>query len=241
MSRPQSHCFVVSLLLLTATSPAHGQTAVPIAHIEVFSASNPSINLNRADVANAIDGNIATQSYLTPIGNTLEAIVALELSTPCTVNRLRVNKFQSDTENNGGTDAMALRILVTTDTGPLNTRNYFAVSGMMNGFQGTELINASSVASDGSIAGDVHDPLDGTFWSVTFDALPVTAVAMRFNKVSGPGGPYVHYPVGEFQVFSSPQVPAISTAGLVGVAALIVSLGALFIRRSRPRNALRVR
>jgi len=195
---------VISLLLLAAASPAYGQTTVPISDIEVFAASNPSINLDRTDffhVDKAIDGDLTTLSFLTPSGNTLEAIVALELSTPSTVNRFRVNKFQSDTDDNGGTDSMDLQILVTIDSGPLSTRNFVPVSGMVNGYQGAELINASSVVSNGSIIGDVHDPVNGTFWSVTFDALPVTAVAMRFNKVSGPGGPFVHYPVGEFQIF----------------------------------------
>lgn len=189
------------MLLFGASTSTYGQAPL-FTDIEVFAASDPSINLDRTDawhVDNAIDGDLATRSWLTPINNAREAVVALDLATPTLVTGLRVNKFQSDTENNGGTDSMNLQVLVSADTGPLHARTFVPVTGMVNGHLGAEPIHANAVNADGSIVGDVHDPQDGLFWAVSFDAVEITTIAMRFDKISGPGGYYVHYPVGEFQ------------------------------------------
>ncbi len=180
----------------------------PIRELQVFAASNYGISLNRTTANSwgspytaSVDGDIATGSYLTYSGNELEAIAALDLTTPGRLTHFKVSKFSADTDANGGTDRMRLEILYTTDMSPLNQRVYRRVTGMQNGVGGAEPIAAETVQSDGVIVGDTHSPAHGTWWSVSFDPIYATGIALRFHKLSGSGGSFVHYPVNEFQVY----------------------------------------
>lgn len=198
------------LFSLVCCSLVEGSDPVAVTEIQVFAAGDQSVGLNRGDQGNAIDGEISTGSYLTPPFNDLEAIASMDLAAPAIVSSLRVAKFTSDTEANGGTDRMKLIVLVSGDTGPLNARSYVPVSHLQNGVSGMELINAEQVLTNGTIIGDTHSPADGEFWSVSFVPVAATAVALQFDKLSGPGGHFVHYPVTEFQIFGeTPNIDAI--------------------------------
>ena len=53
---------------------------------------------------------------------------------------------------------MDLQLLYTTDTGPISDRHYQPVSGLTNGYLGTELITADSVnAADATVTYDTHE------------------------------------------------------------------------------------
>lgn len=174
--------------------------------ISAFAAADQDVDLDRTHpdpIGQAIDGDLETGSYLTPSGTNVEAIAALDLGASTAVDGLRVAKFTDDIEDNGGADTMDLRILYATDGGPLHERIYLPVSGMQNGYGGADPISAVEVRSDGSIIGDSHSPADGLWWSVEFESVEATAIALQFVKTGGDGGFFVHYPTLEFVVMSS--------------------------------------
>jgi hypothetical protein len=146
---------------------------------------------DRGDTALAFDGNLGTETYTTP-SNTLDDPAYLQFgfdSTP--VNRLRLYK-----DNYVGPHDLTIQY--TTDTGPLTGRSWTNVSGLANGFGGTELLNATSVGAGGTVAADVHDSFAGDGWgSLTFDTVVATGLRIAFNQ----GHPCCnHYHVFELEV-----------------------------------------
>jgi hypothetical protein len=97
---------------------------------------------------------------------------------------------------------------------PLSLRTWQTVSGLKNGFQGSELLNASSVNANGTVTGDVHDAAFDGWASLRFD--PVRATGMRVAFTVPSGQPINHYRVGEFQVhIPEPGAVAVLLSGLV--------------------------
>ncbi len=211
------------------------QTQVPIIDIEIF-LDNGTIN-NRGDEDNAIDGNINTVSFLTNAGELNPNIAALNFGTTVFVNRIRVAK-QGDTDeaSNSGIpgqeplDNMDLTILFSTDSGPLESRTYQAVSGLTNGFQGTELINADTVNSfDGTVDNDHHDfTNDGGFYSLTFNPVSATAIAIRFARDAGDTQDFTHYSAFEIEVYDSgTMVPTLTEWGII-LLIVVMAVAAVF-------------
>ncbi len=130
------------------------------------------------------------------------------------VNRLRLWK---SAYGGGGNNSKNLTIQYTTDLGALQFRSWTTVTNLMNGFLGTEFLHATTVNSNGTVTGDVHesDPVDG--WaSLTFDTVTATGLRISFSNPA-PIYPYCngltidqtcnHYRVGEFEAhFEGPTV-----------------------------------
>ena len=226
---------------------------VPVTDIDVFDAATQLVDLNRQGNLQpylAIDDDLGTFGSPTPSGNLDPAIVALELNGPFPVDRLRLAKTNlqgcncSDLDGDGGNDLADLVVLWTDDTGPLNERTYLPVTGMTNGFEGTELLQTdptvagNGVYSDGTIVADNHIGVDspvghGRWWSVTFDAVNATAIGLRIarNPLDPDGSQNVHYGVDEYEVHSS--VPEPASFVLLGIGLL----GLLARRRCRRPSA----
>ena len=170
-------------LILVALSTAHAaKTEVPIttgaSGVEAFLISDQRNSPRRSDIENLTDNNETTWSYSTRGQSGI--IIAFDLDGSHTINQFRFYKGSRDI---GGTsrfpDHPNLEILVTTDTGALNTRSYSRVTGMINGDQGNELFVAARVNSDGTI---IDDTGDLGWYTVTFDPATVTAVAMSVDR-----------------------------------------------------------
>ena len=163
---------------------------------------------NRGDELNAIDGNVNTWSFLTPAFTTGPHLAAFDLESLQSIERIRVAK-QGDTDQAGsgsGTpglapiDSMNLQILFTTDTGPLNQRNYRPVSGLTNGFAGTERIEAAGIdPENATVDRDVHNFATDGWYSLTFDTVEATGLAILFSRDSGDTAAWTHYPINEIQ------------------------------------------
>jgi hypothetical protein len=198
----------------------HGNSPKTIVGHQLFSAAQPGViaSNTRLDVGNVIDGDVDTSSFLTPSGTTWPNTVAVDLGQPWLVGRIRVAK-EGDTDGIGGIDNMDLEILVSVDSGPLQARFYQPVSGLQSGFGATEAIVADTVDPAGSVDNDRHDFLTDGWYSLTFDATPATAVAIRFDRDAGDPQPFVHYWTREIEVHSVPE-PSLDLLLAIGVLAL---------------------
>lgn len=156
--------------------------------------------------ANAVDGDINTFTWTTASGN-LENPSHLAIGFASTsVNRIRLWK---DNASGYGfsPNIKDLTIQYTADTAvPLSSRTWVTVTGLTNGFLGTELLNATAVNSNGTVTGDVHNSAAGDGWAaLTFDTVDATGLRISFSV---PGGSGVnHYRVGEFEAHFSPRFP----------------------------------
>jgi hypothetical protein len=158
--------------------------------------------------SNVIDGNPATWTWTTE-ANTVDAPAYLAIGFESTrVNRLRLVK---DRAGGGGQDVKDLQIEYTSDDGPLDTRRWQPVFGMVNGFHGTELLDATTVTGNGVVLGDVHSGAA----SLTFDQVTATGLRIAFRNPSSagtcssnPAGPCNHYRVAEFEAhYDTDTVP----------------------------------
>ncbi|MEX0868021.1 MAG: hypothetical protein WD030_11740 [Pirellulales bacterium] len=211
----------LALSLLLALYPEQAPAEkLAISGIELWQTSNPTISKNRGDEGNAIDGDITTSSYLTPGGNDDPSTFGLDLGGTTTVDHLRVAKF-GDIDGNGsapgfGTfDTMDLRILYTTDSGPLNSRAYSPVSNLTNGVHASELImsrdGVNSAAAtvgrefhnyDSGLAVDDHG-----WYSLTFDDVQATGIAVEFAKNLENSTNFTHYRSYEIQLHDVYEQP----------------------------------
>ena len=153
----------------------------------------------------AVDGNLGTYTWSTLSSTSGTNYLGLNLGTSADVNRIRLWK---DNNGGGGANYKNLVIRYTTDspTTPLSSRTFQNVSGLVNGFEGTELLVAAAVNSNGTVINDVHDSVnEGHGWaSLTFDTVQATGVVIQFSASS-----WNHYKVHEFQaLFTSPAVAA---------------------------------
>ena len=209
-SQPFTHYRVWEMELLD------NDTIQPISSIAVFEAGgagDAQVELNnRGDEDNAIDGDVATWSFLTPAFTDFENIAALDLGELVNVDRIRVAKGG----NTDGTDAgapglepidnMDVQILFSTDSGPLELRNYQPVAGLINGFEGGELINADAVnADDGMVDNDHHDFDSDGWYSLTFDSVQASALAISFARDEGDSAPWTHYYAFEIEVHAASE------------------------------------
>ena len=190
-------------LYWTAWDQAHAaKTEVPIttgaSGVEAFLISDQRNSPRRSDIENLTDNNETTWSYSTDGQSGI--IIAFDLGGAHTINQFRFYKVSSDIDGTSTSpDHPNLEILVTTDTGALNTRSYSRVTGMINGDQGNELFVAARVNSDGTI---IDDTGDLGWYTVTFDPATVTAVAMSVDRSVPPNDEnWCYYPMYEVQAY----------------------------------------
>jgi hypothetical protein len=188
-------CLVLAAFVLLAGTSSLAQ--LPIQDIQLFNATAlPQTDTNRGDQANSIDGDLGTFSYLTPSFAIGDRFAGLDLGSATSINRLQVTKY-SDVDGAGSpVDPMDLQLLYTTDTGPINARHYQPVTGLTNGYLGTEQIVADSVNSADATV--VKDITNGTY-SLTFDSVSATGLALKYTR--DPSGDYIenYYPTAEFK------------------------------------------
>lgn len=198
---------------------------------------------------NAIDGDITTWTWTTNPNNiSIPSYLAIGFGST-EVDRIRLWKSPA---GGGGNNSKDLVIQYTTDVAmPLDSRTYFTVTSLTNGFNGTELWNATSVNGNGTVTGDVHnsggDPwwgLPGDGWaSLTFDPIVATGIRIGFSNpapiVSYCTGAFAnqacnHYRVAEFEAYGGQQSSTVPEPGTLSLIALI---GGPLAARYRKRRA----
>lgn len=108
----------------------------------------------------------------------------------------------------------------------MSLRNWINVTGLSNGYLGSELLNATAVNSNGTVLGDFHDSPTGDGWaSLVFNPVQATGVRVFFSKPVNESYVFMHYIVYEFEVYGPPNSPvpepstmAIFGLGVVGMA-----------------------
>jgi hypothetical protein len=174
--------------VLALNAPASGSVGTQITITSSIGAPN------RGDTGRAVDGNLGTETYTTPSYNTADPSYLEVGFASATVNRIRLYKDTYAGPHN-------LTIQYTTDTGPLTSRDWSNVTGLSNGYVGTELLNATSVNSGGTVTGDAHDSPNGDGWaSLLFDNVAATGLRIAFSG----GATYKHYHVYELEAWYMP-------------------------------------
>lgn len=162
--------------------------------------------------ANAIDGNTSTFTWTTPSGNvTQPSYLEAGLASIATVSRIRL--FKDNDSGGGGPLAKNLTIDYTaTDASvPLANRTWIPVTGLANGFNGTELMTATALAN-GAVIGDNHNSLVSGWASLTFAPVNATGIRIGFSNPAGSNYPNVHYRVYELELYGAGgSSPASST------------------------------
>ncbi len=172
---------------------------------------------------NAIDGDISTFTWTTNPNNIASPSHLAIGFDSTTVNRLRLWK---SAYGGGGWNSKNLTIQYSTGGGPLESRTWTTVSNLTNGFLGAEFLHATTVNSNGTVTGDVHesDGAPGDGWaSLTFDSVTATGLRISFSNPGTLYGGYYcdgllanedcnHYRVGEFEAHS--DAPAVLTVAI---------------------------
>jgi len=113
------------------------------------------------------------------------------------VNRIRLYK-DNDDGYNGGPKAKNLIIQYTTDTNSIYSRTWHNVTNLVNGFLGSELMNADAVNTDGTVTNDRHYSPSQGYASLSFDTVEATGLRITFSH---PDNVYNHYKIFEFAVY----------------------------------------
>jgi len=168
----------------------------------------------------AIDGNTSTFTWSSESGSTAEQSLGLDFGLTYYLNQIRLWKSP---DGGGGQNVKNLFIEITNSSVvlPLSARTWVAVTNMVNGHNGLELLNATSVNSNGSVIRDVHDS-DALGWaSLSFEPVLATGVRIRFNNPDVTT--FNHYHVSEFEAFGDP-VPEPSSLWLIAGAAAMIAV-----------------
>ena len=187
----------VSFIALMISVPAWANEKLEISSAEHFPAPG-SADRDRGDNLTALllDGDVNTISYTTSSYSTNahgEQCIGFALSESAEVGRLRIYKFYGALDN---------WIYYTTDTDTdLGQRTWQPVTGLTNGYMGTELVNLWSGGgiSGNQIIGDIHNG----WYSVVFDAVNATGIAIGFltNADAGSAGD-LHLGIGEAELYA---------------------------------------
>ena len=150
----------------------------------------------------AIDGSTATYTWTTESFNAAApSYLGVSMAASTSVSRLRIYK---DNDAGGpGLIAKNLTIEYTTSdpSVPLASRTWTPVSGLSNGFNGTELLTATAVNANGTVTADNHVSQTSGFASLTFT--PVNATGIRIGFSNATPIAVNHYRVYEFEIYGS--------------------------------------
>lgn len=212
-------------ILLTLTTGLASAGTVTLNSVSAWPNERTSGNVPTA----AIDGDTSTFTWITESFTTSDPVnIAVDFDSG-PVNRIRLYKEI----DNGccGYVPRTLQIYYTVDTGALSSRGWSLVTGLTNGFLGTETMKNSSgdaVANSATatITGDYHySPTQG--WaSLSFDTVNATGIRIAVSK---DGLSYNHYHLNELEVMSDDNVPEPSSVLLV----VSATGAALMLRRRR--------
>jgi hypothetical protein len=193
---------------------------------------------------NAIDGDTLTFTWTTNPNNTASPSHLAIGFASAPVHRIRLWK---ERQGGGGQNIKDLTIQYTTDDNSiaLSARTWVNVTGVSNGYLGSELLDASSVQADGTVTGDIHDSPAGDGWaSLRFDQVVATGIRISFRNPNPvaicdgvtPNGACNHYRVGEFEAHGPDQLPGLGPWGIAVLSLLFAAAGAAVLRR-RGRTA----
>jgi hypothetical protein len=166
-----------------------------------------------------LDDNLSTVAHTTSSFTTNahgQQCLGFTLSIPTQVGRLRINKFPVG----GGLD---IWVYYTTDTDlDLGRRTWQPVTGLTNGYEGTELITLRSPeasVSGNKIEGELHDG----WFSVTFDSVYATGIAVGVLSNPNIGNEYLHLGLREAELYGvRRRAAAPGPADRMGEAGMIV-------------------
>jgi hypothetical protein len=209
-------------LLLSLPGPAIADL-VPLTSVKGW----PNGRVSNDTPPNAIDGNTNTYTWTTESTNAINPSFLGVGFDSSHVNRIRLWKvpdsgfgFTPNIKN------LAIQYTNSNPATPLDLRVWQNVTGLANGFQGNELLDATAVNANGTVTGDVHNSPAGDGWaSLMFDVVRATGMRIAFTVPSGQ--PINHYRVGEFQV----HIPEPGTIALFGCG--LLSFLAFRVRRRR--------
>jgi hypothetical protein len=216
---PLIFCALASAALLLAAAAKSSANGVLLTSVKGW----PNGRLSNDTPPNAIDGNTNTFTWTTESFNFNNPSFLGVGFNSSPIGRIRLWKTP---DGGGGANIKDLIIQYTNDSTAtaLDLRTWQNVSGLTNGYFGTELFNASAVNANGTVTGDVHDSPGGNGWgSLTFNA--VLATGMRIAFANPGSGQVVHYRVGEFEVY----IPEPATISL-----LMIGVFAMLAQRKRP-------
>ena len=145
----------------------------------------PSNRTSNQVPALAIDGNTSTYTWTAESGNTVApSYLAVSLGATAQVSRLRIYKDN----DSGGAGPVAKNLIIEYTNSdpsiPLASRTWTAVSGLTNGFNGTELLTATSVNANGTVTADNHNSLTSGFASLTFTPVNATGLRIGFSNAT---------------------------------------------------------
>lgn len=238
---PASLATVLAALAVLVLAAPGGAVEIPITSVAGF----PNGRTLNELPPNAIDGDTTTFTWTTnPNSTASPSHLAIGFDS-APVDRIRLWKAR---DGGGGQNIKNLTIQYTTDpTGvPLASRTWITVTGLVNGHQSTELMDATAVNANGTVDGDIHDSAAGDGWaSLRFDQVVATGLRISFanpNPVAvcdgvTPNGACNHYRVGEFEAHGPVPVPAIGGWGMAMIGLVVAAAGAWAFRRPRAGTA----
>ena len=198
---------------------------LPLTDIAVFRPSQQTLSPNNpGDQNNAIDGDDVTWTLLTPDNSQGPQLATLDFGTTRDVNRLRVNKLGNTDQSSAGApglaplDNMDLQILFTTDTGSPAERRYSPVRGLTSGFLGWEPINADAIDPlSATVDNDHHDTVTDGWYSLSFETVAASGLAIRFDRDSLDTSSDVHYLVQEIEVHTPVELDPTEIVTTLGI------------------------
>ncbi len=149
----------------------------------------------------AIDGSTSTYTWTTEaFASARPSYLGIGFAAAASVNRIRL--FKDNDSGGAGPVAKDLVIEYTTSppSTPLASRTWQPVSGLTNGFSGSEMLTATTVNSNGTVAADNHNSLVSGFASLTFNAVNATGIRIGFSNVTTLS--QNHYRVYEIEAYS---------------------------------------
>ena len=180
---------------------AVGQPASPLTL--TGAAGWPNGRASNNPPSQAIDGNTGTYTWTTEsFNNATPSYLGVSLAGASPVSRIRLFK-DADTGSVGVYPKNLTIEYTTSDPSiPLSSRVWTAVTGLANGYNGSELMTATAVNSNGTVAGDSHNSLANGWASLTFNRVNATGLRVGFSNRPGDPVTVNHYRVYEVQVYN---------------------------------------
>jgi hypothetical protein len=161
----------------------------------------PSGRTSNQVPALAIDGSTSTYTWTTEsFANAAPSYLGVSVGAATAISRLRIYKDN----DSGGSGPVAKNLIIEYTTSspstPLASRVWTAVTGLTNGFNGTELMTATAVSGN-TVTGDSHVSQTSGWASLTFAPVNATGIRIGFSNAPGSGIVQNHYRVYEAQLY----------------------------------------